>query len=157
MATSLCTLEPDWGFDREDLPKEEHYVIAWVEPNPIEVENAKGQFEFSYPYFSYKHKCIIENEPEKHSVSQLQVVFRRIRNYLTFQFGIKVPLKARFIGKHLLTQFNFKGDHCVFRSKVATRFGLKWPPNSEQNGHLFRSESGRFLAAAETGGRHVPK
>ena len=38
---------------------------------------------------------------------------------------------------------------CVFRSKVATRFGLKWPPNSEQ--------SGRFLAAAETGGRHVPK
>ena len=46
---------------------------------------------------------------------------------------------------------------CVFRSKVATRFGLKWPPNSEQNGHLFRSESGRFLAAAETGGRHVPK
>ena len=46
---------------------------------------------------------------------------------------------------------------CVFRSKVATRFGLKWPPNSEQSGHLFRSESGRFLAAAETGGRHVPK
>ena len=48
-------------------------------------------------------------------------------------------------------------DGCVFRSKVATRFGLKWPPNSEQSGHLFRSESGRFLAAAETGGRHVPK
>ena len=46
---------------------------------------------------------------------------------------------------------------CVFRSKVATRFGLKWPPNSEQSGHSFRSESGRFLAAAETGGRHVPK
>ena len=51
---------------------------------------------------------------------------------------------------------SFTGD-CVFRSKVATRFGLKWPPNSEQSGHLFRSESGRFLAAAETGGRHVPK
>ena len=48
-------------------------------------------------------------------------------------------------------------SRCVFRSKVATRFGLKWPPNSEQNGHLFRSESGRFLATAETGGRHVPK
>ena len=46
---------------------------------------------------------------------------------------------------------------CVFRSKEATRFGLKWPPNSEQSGHLFRSESDRFLAAAETGGRHVPK
>ena len=28
---------------------------------------------------------------------------------------------------------------------------------SEQSGHLFRSESGHFLAAAETGGRHVPK
>ena len=47
--------------------------------------------------------------------------------------------------------------NCVFRNKVATRFGLKWPPNSEQSGHLFRSESDRFLAAAETGGRHVPK
>ena len=47
--------------------------------------------------------------------------------------------------------------YCVFRSKVATRFGLKCPPISEQSGHLFRSEIGRFLAAAETGGRHVPK
>ena len=28
---------------------------------------------------------------------------------------------------------------------------------SEQSGRLFRSESGRFLTAAETGGRHVPK
>ena len=46
---------------------------------------------------------------------------------------------------------------CVFRSKVATHFGARWPPNSEQSGHPFRSESGRFFAAAETGGRHVPK
>ena len=65
----------------------------------------------------------------------------------------------RFLGEIAETRWDLSwvGIYCVFRSKVATRFGLKWPPNSEQSGHLFRSESGRFLAAAETGGRHVPK
>ena len=77
-------------------------------------------------------------------------------------------LKSTRIGSYLtvgiLTMFLFgilwkpsTASSCVFRSKVATRFGLKWPPNSEQRSHPFRSESGRFLAAAETGGRHVPK
>jgi DNA-binding transcriptional regulator YiaG len=36
-----------------------------------------------------------------------------------------------------------------FRSKVATHFGAKWP--------RFRSESGHYVTAAESGGRPVPK
>ena len=46
---------------------------------------------------------------------------------------------------------------CVFRSKVTTHFGPKFPLISEQSYHLFRSKVSTFGADAETGGKKLPE
>ena len=98
------------------------------------------------------------------SVLTYTLISQAFSAQLSSQNGLDEDLWSGNIANRFLRPMGIHGQivaemvgGCVFRSKVATRFGLKWPPNSEQNGHLFRSESGRFLAAAETGGRHVPK
>ena len=121
--------EPEWSVTREELEGGVYYVLAWLQPDSIEIESDSGIRKYTTPPFQYESQSRILPGERNHVVARLKSLARQVKDYLVWRTLVDVPLLCKLMGKDLLTTEFLSGED--YASTLTWRHGFRYQESGD--------------------------